>query len=201
MHSSYWTVSFSFLALMLPGCGKANKQGGETSAGAARPTDPKSVAPGGGVSERDQVVNRSCELRAAGECVAKARAAPAYFQSESQKIAASPFDFSIARVWLKGSCAKGDKPEKRQDADGLKLIGRSYPFVSCWLFTDERAGPPFKPCVRISRTRLTGGVSGRSITQPPGIGRCLAGDGVRRRGSSRAPIVSTRPAGGFVPCA
>ena len=40
----------------------------------------------------------------------------------------------------------------------------SYPFVR---FGRVKSKPPFKPCVRISRTRLTGGRSSGSITQPP----------------------------------
>ena len=35
--------------------------------------------------------------------------------------------------------------------------------------------PPFKPCMRISRTRLTRGSSGRGITQPPDTESCRAG--------------------------
>src|SRR5262245_5266143 len=43
-------------------------------------------------------------------------------------------------------------------------IGRSYLCpVGTWL----SARPPFKPCVRISRTRLTSGPLGRRITPPP----------------------------------
>ena len=80
-----------------------------------------------------------------------------------------------------------------------ELIGRSY-FPSCSR-AGVRARPPFKPCMRISRTRLTGDLSCRSITQPPGIGRCHAGDGVRGCGSSRATSFPPRPLVGSGPCA
>jgi len=71
------------------------------------------------------------------------------------------------------------------------------------LSTGERAGPPFKPCVRISRTRLSNGLSKRGITLPPGISRYLADDEARECGRSRdvtspsRPVVGSGPAAGF----
>src|ERR1700687_4161410 len=50
-----------------------------------------------------------------------------------------------------------------------RCIGR--PYVPLWRWPAEiPARPPFKPCVRISRTRLTGGLSRDCITPPPGTG-------------------------------
>lgn len=60
--------------------------------------------------------------------------------------------------------------------------------------------PPFKPCVRISRTRLTSGPSARSITQfsrcqevCPGSGSFRAGDVIPGFRSSRDPSVGPGP--------
>ncbi len=54
--------------------------------------------------------------------------------------------------------------------------------------------PPFKPCMRISRTRLTSGLSARSITQfsrcqevCPGSGSSRAGDVIQGFRRSRGP--------------
>ena len=66
-------------------------------------------------------------------------------------------------------------------------IGRSYFSPASRRVTVR---PPFKPCMRISRTRLTGGRSGRRITQPPGTESSRASGrvrGLRRRGGSRWP--------------
>jgi hypothetical protein len=52
------------------------------------------------------------------------------------------------------------------------VIGRFY-LLRCWL--QVRVRPPFKPCMRVFPTRLTGGLSGCSITQPAGTGRFRAG--------------------------
>ena len=57
---------------------------------------------------------------------------------------------------------KASKQPTKQDRPS---IGRSYP-SSC--LAGGRTGPPFKPCMRISRTRLTDGLLLRCITQPPG---------------------------------
>src|SRR5437016_4343413 len=46
--------------------------------------------------------------------------------------------------------------------------------------------PPFKPCVRISRTRLTKGHWEYDITQPPGSESSRAGDGDRAHERSPA---------------
>ncbi len=125
------SVGLSVIFLGLAGCGKGAKSDTDAAAGPAtsastgdtRMVAPKSdTASAGGDAERDQIVNRSCEIQSANECIAKERATSAYFASQSQKIASAPFDFAVERVWLKGSCAKGDKPEKRDDTDGLKLI-------------------------------------------------------------------------------
>ena len=51
-------------------------------------------------------------------------------------------------------------------ASSRRERGRSYPRPcrkTAWL----QVGPPFKPCVRISRTRLPSGRSGRRITRTP----------------------------------
>ncbi|MEY4544997.1 MAG: hypothetical protein RL685_1192 [Pseudomonadota bacterium] len=65
--------------------------------------------------------------------------------------------------------------------------------------SSERTGPPFKPCMRISRTRLTGGLSMRSITRPPasrraapGSERSLAGDAIRELDHRRDPSLPPR---------
>ena len=113
--------------LGVAGCGKGTKSDADAAPTASGSSsgggETKMVAPKSeGATERDQIINRSCELQAASECVAKERATAGYFASQSQKIASAPFDFDVERVWLKGSCAKGDKPEKRDDTDGLKLI-------------------------------------------------------------------------------
>src|SRR5437870_12294390 len=67
-----------------------------------------------------------------------------------------------------------------------KRTGRSY-----WLDRASAVGgvrPPFKPCVRISRTRLTKGHWEYDITQPPGIESCRAGDGDREPERSHRSI-------------
>lgn len=87
-------------------------------------------------------------------------------------------------------------------------IGRSfYPFPGIEPRV-RRARPPFKPCVRISRTRLSGGLSGRSITRPPvarraapDSGRSRAGGGDRGYGSSHWSSVRPLRRGAGAPCA
>ena len=66
--------------------------------------------------------------------------------------------------------------------------------------------PPFKPCMRISRTRLTSGLSARSITQFslfqevfPGSGSSRAGGAVQGFRSSRDPSVGPGPAASSAP--
>src|SRR5262249_21361444 len=56
-------------------------------------------------------------------------------------------------------------------------------------------GPPFKPCVRISRTRLTDGLSNRRITQPPGIGWSRSGGRAHGRRRRRSSTVQPRQRG------
>jgi hypothetical protein len=54
---------------------------------------------------------------------------------------------------------------------GLRLL-HDAPLVDPYPFAvsprRKKSRPPLKPCVRISRTRLTGGLSGRCITRSPG---------------------------------
>ena len=96
----------------------------------------------------------------------------------------------------------------KTDRTDTKGIGRSfYPFP-CGLQRHGTARPPFKPCVRISRTRLSGGRSGRSITRSPvarrvapGNGRFRAGGEGRGCGSSRGSSGRPLRRGGAAPCA
>ncbi len=72
------------------------------------------------------------------------------------------------------------------DTTWIQFIGRSfYPFLATGA-RSQTARPPFKPCMRISRTRLTGGLSGLSIVQPPGTGPFHAGDAVPASRNTRA---------------
>ena len=80
------------------------------------------------------------------------------------------------------------------------FIGRSYFPDSRWAASIS-VGPPFKPCMPISGTRLTGGLSRGGITLPPGIGRSRAGGAAPGDGRSRCPTVVPRPAVGCGPCA
>ena len=71
-------------------------------------------------------------------------------------------------TWIQASEVLGLSPRtvrrwrEKFDESG---IGRSY--VTPWV-TRCGAGPPFKPCVRISRTRLTDEVSGQGLRVTPG---------------------------------
>ena len=69
------------------------------------------------------------------------------------------------------------------------------------------SGPPFKPCMPISGTRLTSDRSARSIrrlparTAAPGSGSCRASDEGRGARSTPAPSARVRQSAGSVPCA
>ena len=68
-------------------------------------------------------------------------------------------------------------------ASSRRTRGRSYP-RPCRKTAGLQVGPPFKPCVRISRTRLPSGRSSRRITRPPDTESSRAGgpgQGPRRR--------------------
>ena len=87
-------------------------------------------------------------------------------------------------------------------------IGRSfYPFL-CSAQRRGTARPPFKPCVRISRTRLSGGFSDRGITRSPVARRAAPGNGRSRAGGegrgcerTRGSSARTHPDEDSGPCA
>ena len=76
------------------------------------------------------------------------------------------FDAKLTLHRIDGTAVLPARPYKPKDkAKAERRIGRSYlsPEVRCGM----PVGPPFKPCVRFSRTRLTGSLSNVCITHSP----------------------------------
>ena len=112
--------------VLLVGCGKGTPPAGMTDAASSSektPVSAKGIAPPSHTDdERERNTTLSCERKAEDECIQKSKSSPAYFATQRQKIGNSPFDVRVERVWIKGTCHKGDVPAKREDSEGLKVI-------------------------------------------------------------------------------
>jgi hypothetical protein len=95
--------------------------GGGPMASASASAMPASVAPAESKSDsaRDRAIVRACTNKCERECEAKDHNRIDFFDEKRAEIPKAPFDVKVERVWLRGSCHKGDTPEKRDDGDGL----------------------------------------------------------------------------------
>jgi hypothetical protein len=80
------------------------------------------AAPATGDTEKDKNIARYCERKCERECEEENHERPAFFDGKKAEIAGSPFEVQVERVWLKGSCPKGDVPEKRSEPEGITAI-------------------------------------------------------------------------------
>lgn len=110
-------------------CGKhrSSKTAGSASASAsAAPAAPAAANEGSTAavieSTLDQGLVRSCEREAQADCIAERLGDRAWYERRRAALAQSPFKMTLARVYLAGSCAKGDDPEKRSDGDGVQVV-------------------------------------------------------------------------------
>jgi hypothetical protein len=72
--------------------------------------------------ERERGIQRSCQSRAERECDGEAHERKAFYDEKAAQIAKAPFDVKVDRVWLRGTCAHGDTPEKRDDTEGITAL-------------------------------------------------------------------------------
>jgi len=92
-----------------------------TATSAAAP-EQTAVAPAAADPEKDKNIEQYCERKCERECVDENHERPAFFEAKKAAIASSPFEVQIDRAWFKGSCHKGDVPEKRSEPDGITAI-------------------------------------------------------------------------------
>lgn len=97
--------------------------GGAASASASSSAAPTAVATSAAPdAERDKQITRACTNKCERECEAKAHDRKDFYDEKKAEIPKSPFDVKVDRVWLRGQCHKGDKPEKRDDTDGITTL-------------------------------------------------------------------------------
>ncbi|HUT79235.1 MAG TPA: hypothetical protein VM285_16165, partial [Polyangia bacterium] len=100
--------------------------------GVAQPAPPAAKAPAtttapraaaSGIDpEREWEIFEHCKQRAATECAEEERDRGAYYRARQAKIASSPFKTRVDRVFLMGSCARGDDPAKRKSTSGIRAV-------------------------------------------------------------------------------
>ncbi len=114
-----------------PGCGKMlhHSSKGAASASAAASGAPPAPVAGGGqdqvgsfASSIDPKLANRCERQCQTECIAEQLGDRAWYEEKRAALAHSPFKLALTRVYLSGSCAKGDDPVKRSDGDGIQVI-------------------------------------------------------------------------------
>jgi hypothetical protein len=83
---------------------------------------PSPAAAGGLDPEREWEIYEHCKKRSAAECAEEERDRTAYYRARQARIASSPFKTSVDRVYVTGSCGRGDEPHKRKDTGGLRVV-------------------------------------------------------------------------------
>ncbi len=115
---------------LLAGCGLCKRSTPDSasasvsaSASAAAHALPATAALGAPSSADDAPeIQHRCEHTCELECASEASQRKAFYETKRAKVASSPFRVEVDRVFLEGSCARGDVPEKRPDADGVKVV-------------------------------------------------------------------------------
>lgn len=64
----------------------------------------------------------ACERKCASDCASERRDRTAFYASKKAKIASSPFEVQVERVFFQGACGSGDVPEKRKATSGLRAM-------------------------------------------------------------------------------
>jgi hypothetical protein len=97
-------------------------QPGQPAAGAsAAPSAPRAAASGLD-PEREWEIFEHCKKRAAADCAEEERDRGAYYRARQARIIASPFKARVDRVFLAGTCARGDDPAKRKNTSGIRAV-------------------------------------------------------------------------------
>jgi hypothetical protein len=131
-------VVFSALAVCtafaLAGCGDDAPPPVPAVQGAAAPTaaapsqpaavqgPAPAVVPAGEDPEKECRTQDFCEGKCRSECAAEERDRTAFYAAKRARIAGSPFEVKVERVFFSGACHRGDAPEKRRPTSGLKAI-------------------------------------------------------------------------------
>lgn len=98
-------------------------QPGQTVAPVGTPTAAPTAMPTTGADPDSECRQLAfCEQRCKSECLNEEKNRSSYFAAKKAKIGSSPFEVTIDRIYLDGSCAAGDDPKKRKSTSGIKAI-------------------------------------------------------------------------------